>query len=145
MKRGKALLLGALLLGAFACSDDSEDSLPITRANLEGRWELTKEYDAADDYWDEEYGERYGYYYQWEFRKDGTALQREKYPENPDWYEATYTYTLEGDVLTFQDRIDIFEVAHIRQLTAGSLTLAYTYTDDFGGTYTDLAVYRRLE
>lgn len=135
--------VAALVTGA--CSDDGKDDvLPVTQNNLVGKWELVKEYDAEEDLWDEEWGDAYGFYSRIEFRADGKVIQRDKFPEDPDWKTTEGSYSLEGDKLSVHDPEEGVLTVRIERLTPAELILADDYIGEDGKSYTDKQVYRRI-
>ena len=57
---------------ALAWSGCSENDAPVNTANLTGKWECYKSYDAEYDEWDYDYGEGIDIY-RLEFRPDNTC------------------------------------------------------------------------
>lgn len=144
MKRFLILLLCAAVFVLNSCSKD-DDNPPIDTANLIGKWELYKDYDAYSDFWDYEYGEGIDFY-QLEFRSGGVCIETDSdYYGNPRPSEEL-RYKLESTALyIYEENEDPYdaEKARIEKLTASELVLAYDYTKD-GHKYTDKEYYKRI-
>ena len=145
MKRFFAFLFCMVPLVWSGCSKD--DQAPINASKLIGTWELTKDYDGEDDYWDYEYGEEFDYVFTMEFREDGTMTTRLETGHYTS--RRNYVYTVKSNMLTMTDDYDPeypeVEVARILKLTSTELVLAYDYRGDNGRTCTDKEYYKRID
>lgn len=143
MKRLFTLLLFAAALSWSGCTKDNNDNT-IDPAQLVGTWELTKDYYAEYDEWDEEWGAEFGYILTIEFRADGTA--KTHYEETDYSSDREYTYTIESKMLTMTDLKDpdYPEIIRIEKLTSSELVLAYDYEGEDGKTCTDKEYYKRI-
>lgn len=145
MKRFFAFLFCTATLVWGGCSKD--DQAPINASKLIGTWELTKDYDGEDDYWDYEYGEEFDYVFTMEFREDGTMTTRLETGHYTS--RRNYVYTVKSNMLTMTDDYDPeypeVEVARILKLTSTELILAYDYRGDNGRTCTDKEYYKRID
>ncbi len=126
------------------CSKDDQASIDASK--LIGTWELTKDYDGEDDYWDEEWGEEYGFVLIKKFQADGIMkkIRQEYYG---DFSTRDYLYSVESNRLILLDISDNYDriVYRIEKLTSTELILAYDYRGDNGRTCTDKEYYKRID
>ena len=143
MKRLFTLLCCAAALSWSGCTKDNDDNT-VDPAQLVGTWELTKDYYAEYDEWDEEWGAEFGYIRTIEFRADGTA--KTHLDDQGYILDREYTYTIESKMLTMTDPEypDHPEIYRIEKLTSSELVLAYDYEGEDGKTYTDKGYYKRI-
>lgn len=144
MKQLLTLLCCVAALTWSGCSKDDDDNT-VDLSQLIGTWELTREYDGEDNYWDEEWGAEFGYISTVEFRNDGTATT---HYEEVGFYtsDRQYTYTVESNILTMTDTTDPddTETIRIQKLTASELILVYDYEGENGKPCTDQEFYKRI-
>ena len=125
---------------ALAWSGCSENDAPVNTANLTGKWECYKSYDAEYDEWDYDYGEGIDIY-RLEFRPDNTCHITD------DSSSADLLYRLEGRTIILYEEAypDEEEKIRINRLTPSELALAYDHTGDNRRKCTDLENYKRID
>lgn len=100
---------------ASCSSDDDGFSEKDYPEQIVGRWQVTKEYWAEGDEW-ENYDDEDGYIYAFQFNADGTGA------EIDGSYSSSFTYTLSGSKLTITMHGWNWPL-RIKQLSSNSLVM----------------------
>lgn len=114
-----------MCVGFTSCGDDDDEggSVDVTVANLVGTWQLQSEEEYDEDGDLEEKGSPSEPIYV-HFNADNTGCEYER--DEDDWWTNPFTYTLNGNTLTYGKGSN-----EIVTLTTSQLVLKYTYS--YGG------------